>query len=198
MSTIIVNGIHRFKNAFSSQGRAMNKFYKEINGNGCKHIRERVLPDNSRVLLAYENPQAKTAAYSFKLNADGSMEQAKRQSLSMFSLVRNKVSTITKIFANKDGVKTKEVLNKSEYDSSGNIIRKKIKTYTDDYTKKQSYEKYGGILKHDGILYPNVTESIIKESVKNSNKYAYIKQTDGTKTFVKNINGVDYIFTTAK
>ena len=189
MSTVIVNRLHMFRNAFSSYGRATNKLYRELNANGCNYLLERQLPDKSRVILAYPNSEAKASKFALKLNADGTMEQKTSQTAYLLGLVTDKLRAITKIFADENGYKTHEYVKRVIYNKNNEITRKETYHYTDKYVTHYEYNKIG----------EEIQESLKKAFRDGSNnEYAYSRATDGTKTFKRRFNGVEYFFTNKK
>ena len=79
------------------------------------------------------------------------------------------------------------------------ILHKNINKQTEKYFSEYKYHQYGEKHIHHNRVYPDVEESFVKISTDGKgNDYTYIKNTDGTKTFIKNINGINYTFTNAK
>lgn len=199
MPTIRVDTLHRFKNYFSSYGRGVNGLYRNLDKDGCHYLLERELPDKSRVLLAYQNKNSLRAKYAFKLNTDGTMIQKKTEKSMIMGMYNDTICATSKIFTDKEGYKNKEIIRKVRYNTNQGVIDKYINKQTEKYFSEYKYHQYGEKHIHHNRVYPDVEESFVKISTDGKgNDYTYIKNTDGTKTFIKNINGINYTFTNAK
>ncbi|MBE7710857.1 MAG: hypothetical protein E7Z92_01820 [Cyanobacteria bacterium SIG31] len=192
MKTKIIGSVDILTNKFTKFGRERNNLIHELEEIGYRQFRERVLKDKSRVLLAYK-PGKDLAGCAFRLYPDLAMEQ-KTYSKKHFLLPNNPTEiSISKIFANNKGEATKEIHKKIRTDNKGLLLNYE---YTmDDLENSILIKKKFSI---DGFRefvlgLKNFNEFYTKE-IGNNRKYSFYRHTDGTKTYIKNINGEEYIF----
>ena len=108
MPTKIIGPSDIFFNKFTSGGRKRNNIYRDLCRKGFGEIRERELPDKSRVILGYSDEASAPAGIAIKLNPDMSM----------------KIKEYSSIYAKLPFVKSRKTIIKIFKDNAGNIFRK--------------------------------------------------------------------------
>ena len=193
MQTKIIGFSDKFFNIFTKYGRERNHLFKELNKNGYKYILERELPNNSRVILGYENQASKGARLAFKVNPDLTMEQKRIDKKYVLNGLGDKYLRIEKIWAGSDGkqiaknartIKTrnKKIAGKSEFtiDSKNAVV--KYEGECVDMLSDLSSKQISKIYKRTKMLTPE--------------SYQFRQYTDGTRDYEKFINEIEYKFST--
>ena len=199
MATRIIGVTDKFINTFSNYGRQRNHLFKELNEVGLKHIRERKLPDNSRVILGYQDKDAQRALFAFKVNPDLTMIQKTTSSSQALLPFKNITNTITRIFADKTGNAVKTEHQTAKYINDKLVYKSNIKSKGDAHKSVQIDKNGSGFISNlDNSL--NKSEKVIKsvEFKNGKDYYGFAEQADGTRNYVKNIDGVEYSFTTKR
>ena len=195
MKTKAVGNCQRFFNIFTRQGRKINDMCRKFNADGMEYLRERTLPDKSRVMLGYENSASKTDSFACRVNPDCSVIQKSYQNDTIFNLFHDKNRCITKLKYDSAG-KLTERENKTML-FRGDTMLGRMKYYLSKKLLKQTYEgSYTDILETSGRLtkaYRRLTTT-----PENTNLYSIFEYADGIKEYKKNIGGTEYIFRTAQ
>ena len=199
MATRIIGVTDKFINTFSNYGRQRNHLFKELNEVGLKHIRERKLPDNSRVILGYQDKDAQRALFAFKVNPDLTMIQKTTSSSHALLPFKDVTNTITRVFADKTGNAVKTEHQTAKYINDKLVYKSNIKCKGDAHKSVQIDKNGSGFISNlDNSL--NKSEKVIKsvEFKNGKDYYGFAEQADGTRNYVKNIDGVEYSFTTKR
>ena len=195
MKTRAVSNYQRFFNIFTRQGRKINDMYKKFNANGMGYIRERTLPDKSRVLLGYETHASKADTFACKVNPDCSVIQKSYQNDIIFNLFHDTNRCITKLRYDIKG-EIAERENK-HLRFRGDTMLGRMKYYLSKKLLKQSYEgSYTDMLETHGLLtkaYRRLTTT-----PENTNLYSVFEYADGIKEYKKIICGIEYTFRTVQ
>lgn len=201
MPTLKVDSFHIFKNEFTTLGRVANDRYRQLNKRGCHYILERKLPDKSRVIIAYPNQSSAKSKFVLKINPDGSIIQKTNETTKTpsYLTLTNKMQTITKVYLDASGKKIKEIIKRLTYDLDNKVSHKHVTKRTDKYASNYEYDTYGGRHSQCNRIINNVKESYSNIALDGSeNQSLYVQTMDGTKTFTRFIDGIDYSFTTKK
>lgn len=196
MPTRIIGASDRFVNLFTKYGRNRNHLFNELERKGMEHIVERKLDNNSRVILAYKDRYAKRCSYAFKVNPDLSLEQKTYFPIKIM-LPRKTCKRIDKIFADTNGNRIKQNTKSVTYINNKPIGEENI-TIKGSRLKRVAASEYANIEPR----YTNVKESdnYVKcvENIKGKDSYTFLEHVDGSRTYIKNIGGQNYFFTTRK
>ena len=187
MKTRIISSADRFKNAFTKYGRNKNNLLKNLEKHGFTQFREKSLKDKSQVLLA-NKPGDNIRGYAFRLFPDLSMEQKYIDIKDALFSIPIKMLKITKIFADKSGKAIKEHSKKILYQNNTFIdkeeriwdIKKDI--HIDKFERPGTWEEQG----------MKLTKTY--EKTWDNNSYKFLQEADGTRHYIKYINGIEYKF----
>lgn len=198
MKTRIIGPVDKITNNFTKYGRERNNLISELKQIGINHIRERKLPNNSRVMVCYKDKASSRVEYAFKVNPDLSLEQKEYRSSTIFSPVRTVIKNISRIFADNKGkeIKQEEKIVKyindvpvyTSYSVNKGNHSKKIQVAANQYNLTDTKGQAGQSIR-------KITEFNEKKGNK-INSYSCKEMTDGTRKYEKNIDGVEYSFTT--
>ena len=196
MSTKIVGPQVKFKNIFTKFGREKNHLYKEMKKAGFAEIRERNLPNGSTVALGYKGSKG-TNDIAFLLRPDLSLEEKAVKNSVGLTPWKQKTSVIDKFYADKNGEvvrhKTKKVVRINDSVIASEIVDNQPNKLS---TTKAS-SKYGGV-KPKTVECDIPAKDIAKftEKTKDNFQYCVLENLDGSKTYIKSINGQNYTFQT--
>ena len=187
-ATKIIGKFDRFTNSFTKYGRNKNEIMKRLEKRGFSEFRERTLNDKSQVMLAYRGSK-RLADYAYRFFPDLSIE--KKESGKKRAFFSRSIS-VQKIW-------------KSLKDKRGNLISeycKRMRYENDVFIEKE--ERFNDLVKDILIVKeemargendPNLgLENIIKSYVRinGNDMYSFYQQADGTKNYIKNIDGIEY------
>ena len=192
MKTKIIGSVDILTNKFTKFGRERNNLIHELEERGYRHFRERVLKDKSRVLLAYK-PGKNLAECAFRLYPDLAMEQKTYSKKHFLSPNNSTEISISKIFANNKGEEIKEIQKKIRTDNKGQLLNYEY-TMDDLENSILIQKKYSINGFKDFVLGLKDFNSVYTKEVGNNRKYSLYEHTDGTRTYIKNINGEEYFF----
>ena len=198
MATRIIGATDKMMNLFSRYGRERNNLFSELKQAGINHIRERKLSDNSRVILGYKKESSSRANYAFKVNPNLTMEQKTITNRTMFLPFQNLIKTITRVFTDNKGNLTKFEEKIVKYINNSIIYKSSTVKNGENKIKIIQTDEFGNNIKPLSKKLNNDNSKIIKsvEFQQDGNYYGFAECTDGSKRFVKNIDGVEYSFTT--
>jgi hypothetical protein len=192
MQTKIIGFGDKFCNIFTRYGRNRNNLYRELKDKGMTYIRERRLPNNSRVILGYKDAQAKSAEYAFKVNPDLTMEQKCVNTKYMLNGMGDVVVYIDKVWADSNGEKLEQEFRTIKY-RDNKVVGKTRSTLNKEYSTVRT--------EGEGINWltaiPDGRVKLYKrEAVGNSDKYVMTEYEDGTRTYEKRVGDTEYFFST--
>ncbi len=198
MATRIIGATDKMMNLFSRYGRERNNLFSELKQAGINHIRERKLSDNSRVILGYKNESSSRADYAFKVNPNLTMEQKTIKNRVALLPFQNLIKTITRVFTDNKGNMTKFEEKMVKYINNSIIYKSSTVKNGENKIKIIQTDEFGNNIKPLSKKLNNDNSKIIKsvEFQQDGNYYGFAEGTDGSKRFVKNIDGVEYSFTT--
>ena len=203
MATRIIGITDRIANSFSKFGRERNHLYKSLNERGINHIRERKLPDGSRVALGYKNKNSKSATYAFRLNPDLTMVQKHYRFKHVLNGLGDQILNINKTWADNKGNAVNKIARELRY-RNGEIVgesKHKKLAYNTVNVMELKGESIGREIVQQDLkeLSDMAPESISRVYWKQiPGKYLFIQSGDGNRVFKKDVNGVEYSFSTAK
>lgn len=200
MKTKTIGSVDIFKNIFTQQGRQKNKIYNELKNRNCKNMLETSFADGTI---------AGTGDF-FKKNSVGNCTcilQPNGKILKKISEVQ--IRGLSKRNAKRVSIKKilTDINGKIQEELTKNICYEDDKICIKDITKI----KNGEITKREKMYYfGSVTPSLVDYNKSNHDVYrakefstkngaiCLLEHLDGNKTFVKQINGINYFFTTKK
>ncbi len=192
MVTRVIGFGDRLVNIFTKYGRNRNHLFKELKSNGINHIRERKLPDNSRVILGYKNESSKKADYAFMVKPDLTLEQKTVSSSYILNGLGDTNLYISKVWADNTGEKVKEEFRNLKY-RNNRIVGKTKSTLNNEYSTVHAEGEGIGRL---SAITNDIKKLYKREAVRNSDKYQMIQYKDGSRLYEKRIGDVEYTFST--
>lgn len=189
-ATKIIGNIDVFKNGFTRYGRNKNYLMQQLKDYGFSEFRERTLKDKSQVMLAYRGSK-KLADFAFRFFPDLSIEQKNIKRMQAYFINSHKLQIISKSLHDKKGKLVNDYIKKMRYEN-GEFLKKEeiIKDKVKDVLIKKE-ETIRGV-SVPSLRIKNVVKSYVK--LKDNDMYGFYQQADGTRHYVKNIDGVKYKF----
>ena len=193
--TRVVNTSVKAKNFLTRFGREKNSLYKQMEKAGYVNILERNLKNGSTVTTA--NKAGTTETIAFMLHPDLTMEQKTISKSTVLVPWNEKRINIEKVFADSKGDATKikslnirKVNGKNvERDFAENNLKERKIT-------RKHFKQYGGALPQDvKIKVPSADVIRSTEKINGSNSYYLLEHSNGTRTYIKDVNGQTYTFT---
>lgn len=200
MKTKSVGNIKLFTNMFTKTGRQKNNLYTKYKNWNCQHFVERTLPDGSTVGLAYLKKESPLASFAFKLEQNGAVKEKYFSSQSKGLVIRDsKNITINKSQISPEGKIVNEVKKQFTYEGN-NLCSENITELSNGLiTKSDRFFEYGGVSPRL-VNYNGDSNDVyrVKELVGDNGTLCVMHHLDGSRTYVKEINGENYFFTTRK
>lgn len=197
MSSIVVGPSVKFKNFFTRFGREKNNLYRQLNKAGWGHIIERSLPNGSTVALGYKTASSATNDIAFLVKPDLTLIQKEYKKAHILNLQGTKIIDIDKIYADKEGnitrIKTKNLTKKN-----GEIVKSEICDEIIGQNKSQEiYNRYGYAIPNGLSIKKIPIADVIKSKTKSRKDFTYsvLHHSNGTRTYIKDVNGQTYTFT---
>ena len=195
MPTTIVGPKTEFKNLFTKFGIEKNNLYRQMRKAGYVEIRERTLPNGSTVALGYKD-SAKTNDIAFMLHPDLTMVQKTASKSHALLPWKQEEVNIRREYANQEGdvIRIKDTHTKLVGDKL--VEKHEVDNNLNEGITSRHYNKYGNV-KPSGMVYNGATGDVVKctEKIKNNHNYCVLEHSNGQRTYIKNINGVNYTFT---
>ena len=188
--TKVIGKIDVLKNSFTRQGSNENCLILQLKDIGFSEFRERTLKDKSKVMLAYKSGK-NLAEFACRIFPDLSIEQKYIRYMSAFFKNSRKLQIISKTLQDKYGETIKEYTKKMRY--LNGVFVEKDERYND-------YVKDILVIKEEtprGENDPNLKlKNIVKSysRLKGDDIYSCYQLADGTRHYRKNIDGVEYKF----
>ncbi len=193
--TRVVNTSVKAKNFLTRFGREKNSLYKQMEKAGYVNILERNLKNGSTVTTA--NKAGTTETIAFMLHPDLTMEQKTISKSTVLVPWNEKRINIEKVFTDSKGDATKikslnirKVNGKNvERDFAENNLKERKIT-------RKHFKQYGGALPQDvKIKVPSADVVRSTEKINGSNSYYLLEHSNGARTYIKDVNGQTYTFT---
>ena len=196
MPTKIIGFSDKVLNVFTKYGRQRNHLFKELNENGYNYITERKLPNNSRVILGYQNKVSKQAQLAFKLNPDLTMEQKRIDKKYILNGLGDRYLRIEKVWTDKNGKKAVEHIRNIKTRNKKIVgTHSFIVDNSKDATVKFENECVDMV---HGFSSRQVSKILKRTSMTKPKTYQFIQYTDGTRDYSKFADGVEYNFSTKR
>ena len=196
MPTKIIGFSDKVLNVFTKYGRQRNHLFKELNKNGYNYITERKLPNNSRVILGYQNEVSKQAQLAFKVNPDLTMEQKRIDKKYILNGLGDRYLRIEKVWTDKNGKKAVEHIRNIKTRNKKIVGTHSLEIdYSKDATVKYDNECVDMI---SGFSSNKISKIFKKIEMAEPKAYLFIQHTNGTRNYTKFADGVEYNFSTKR
>ena len=194
--TRVVNTSVKARNFLTKFGREKNGLYKQMEKAGYVNILERNLKNGSTVATA--NKAGTTETIAFMLHPDLTMEQkAIRKSVALVPWSEKRVN-IEKVFADPKGDATR-IQSLNIRNVNDRVVEKE---FADNNLKDEKItRKYFKLYGCTSPMYIKTEKSLgdvirTTEKINGSNSYCLLEHSNGKRTYIKDVNGQTYTFTT--